>query len=102
MGILASNELKDSVKHFQAIFAIGLKNDPSEVRVVTSIVRSPDSEETCFMIDSDYYDLKKIKTDELLTRLDFFHSKAYRLFRWCITEKLHKAMKPHKVTKPKE
>lgn len=97
LGILASSDLKGFVKHFQSTFIIGLADKQSEVRVITGIVKAADSGETCFMIDSDYYDAKKHKKDEVLLQLDLFHSKAYAQFRSCITEKLHNAMRPQKT-----
>ena len=98
LGILASPELKESVKSLQTRFVIGLDAHESIVKVTVSTVKSATNpKETCFMIDSDYYELKNMKRDELMAKLDFFHSKALGLFRWCIAEKLHVAMGPNKI-----
>jgi len=97
LGVLASDDIREAVKQFQSTFLIELGEDDGVARVSAGTVKSAHSGEICFVIDSDYYDLKKRKADELLTRLDYFHSKAFALFRWCITERLHNAMKPNKI-----
>lgn len=97
LGILASSELGDSVKHFQAMFVIDLDDDQGEVRINTGTVKATDSGETSFRIDSDFYELKRKGGNEILDKLDYFHSKASGLFRLCITDKLHDAMEPKKI-----
>lgn len=97
LGVLGSVELKKDVKQLQSIFVMGLQDDESEVRVSASTAKSAESDETCFVIDSDYYDLRRRKPEEVLARLNVFHSQAFGLFRWCITDKLHEAMEPSKI-----
>ncbi len=97
LGILASSELRDSVKHFQATFVIDLGEDQGEVRINTGTIKATESGETSFMIDSDFYELKRKGKNELLDKLNYFHSKASGLFRMCITNRLHNAMEPNKI-----
>ncbi len=97
LGVLASSELRDNVKHFQATFVIDLDDKQGEVRINTGTVKATESGETSFMIDSDFYELKREGKDELLNKLDYFHSKASGLFRMCITDKLHNAMEPNRI-----
>ena len=98
LGILASPELKESVKDSQTKFVVELEDNESVAKVNIGTVKSADNpEETCFMIDSDFYKLKNMKIDEIIANLDFFNPKAFGLFKWCITEKLHEAMGPSKI-----
>ena len=97
LGVLALTELKDTVRRSDVAFEIRLKDGESIVRVITRTVQSADSGELCFMIDSDFFNTNKTKTDEVLGRLDYFNIRAKRLFRWCITEKLHAAMEPQAI-----
>lgn len=98
LGVLGSDELKENVKALQSIFVMGLEDGESEVRVSAGIMKAAaESDETCFVIDSDYYDLKRRKPEDLLPRLDLFHAQAFGLFRWCITDRLHNAMNPRKM-----
>ena len=97
LGVLTSEDVKKSVKGYQYTFILELGKDEGVVRVSTSTVKSAQSGENCFLIDSDYSDLKKKKTEEIIPKLDYFHSEAFGLFRWCITEKLHTSMSPKSV-----
>jgi uncharacterized protein (TIGR04255 family) len=97
LGIMASNELNKSIKLYQNAFEVVLEDKESTVRVITRTVQSVDSEETCYMIDSDFFSINKIKNSQLLDKLNYFNVRAGRLFRWCIKEKLHNAMEPQKI-----
>ena len=93
IGVLDS-DIKNKINEFQSTFSYELNDKLGVVKVSVGTVKSTESGETCFMVDSDYFNLNSMKPDEILGRIDAFHSKAYDLFRWCITEKLHNAMKP--------
>ncbi len=94
LGVIASPELKANVTQFQSTSLVNLKDDQGEVRIIAGTVMSTESAETNFMIDSDFYKLKREEKDKLLNRLDYFHTKASGLFRMCIKDKLHDAMEP--------
>lgn len=93
VGVLAS-DIKGNVNEFQSTFSVGLKDQVGTVKVRAGTVKAPQSDEICFMIDSDYFNLSSRKPEEVLPAIDVFHSRAYNLFRWCISDKLHNAMKP--------
>ena len=93
LGILAS-DVKKSVNDSQSAFLLDLKDNPGVVRVKAGTVKAAQLGEICFMVDSDYFDASKTKPEDVLPKVDLFHSKAFNLFRWCITDKLHEAMKP--------
>jgi len=96
LGILTS-PYKDNVLQSESAFEIRLQDNESILRVVTRIVRSADSEEPSFIIDSDFFSTKKSHKENALDKLEYFHASASGLFRWCITEKLHIAMEPEKL-----
>ena len=52
----------------------------------------PDPES--YVIDSDFSVEDETRTDDVQTLLEGFNGEARRLFRWCITERLHKALEP--------
>lgn len=91
LGILGSS-VRDNVEHAEAAFEVALKGCEGHVRVITRTVKSVESGEGCFMIDSDFYSTIKAKVEESVPRLNSFHAVAFRLFRWCITEKLNNAL----------
>jgi len=50
--------------------------------------------ETCYLIDSDFFTENRTKVSDAIQKLDYFNKQAGRLFRWCITERLHDALEP--------
>lgn len=93
IGVLAS-DIKGNVNEFQLTFSVDLKDQVGTVKVRAGIVKAPQSDDICFMIDSDYFNLSSRKPEEVLPTIDVFHSRAYNLFRWCISDQLHNAMGP--------
>jgi uncharacterized protein (TIGR04255 family) len=56
--------------------------------------------ETCYLIDNDFYiDNQKMipELENVWNVLNQFKLRARRLFRWCITDRLHSAMDPRAV-----
>ena len=53
--------------------------------------------ERVYVIDADFFFRKKTEVDNVWNRLDTLNKESGRLFRWCITEKLHTAMGPRVV-----
>lgn len=96
LGFLGS-DVKASVKQLQSATLLDLGDGGSEARVVAGTVQSAETNERCFVVDGDYYDLKRRKAEEIMGRLEFLHTQAYGLFRWCMTDRLHNAMNPKKV-----
>jgi uncharacterized protein (TIGR04255 family) len=61
-----------------------------------------ESGETGYVIDADFYSNDKHSNDEstVFRRLGAFNQDAGRLFRWCISDRLHNAMQPQTVSAP--
>lgn len=97
LGILSSTDLSNHVKNFENRYEIGLSDEESIVRIITKFVQAEDDKEISYMIDSDFYNLKKTSIDAAIERLDFFNVRASRLIHWCITEQLHQAMEPQEL-----
>ncbi len=53
--------------------------------------------EEAYVIDADFFNSKKTETSDVTSKLDRLKQESGRLFRWCITEKLHDAMGPKPV-----
>ena len=54
--------------------------------------------EVCYIIDNDFYTLQRTGVKDAATILDYFNRQAGRLFRWCIADRLHRAMEPNAVS----
>ena len=53
-----------------------------------------DSGEKVFLIDADFYTEQQTEPDHVFSCLDALNRQARLFFRWCITERLHRAMGP--------
>ena len=51
-------------------------------------------EELGYILDADFFTEEKLEVIHVLDRLDLFNREAGRLFRRCISDKLHEAMEP--------
>jgi len=50
-----------------------------------------------YIIDNDFFTERSIQTQDVHNALDALNQQSGRLFRWCITDVLHKAMAPELV-----
>lgn len=96
LGLLGVPELNDHVKNFENSWEVTLSDDVSMVRLITRFVIDDDGE-TSFMIDSDFYKTEKTDIDSAPDHLDYLNTRAGRLIRWCITDRLHQAMEPTEI-----
>jgi uncharacterized protein (TIGR04255 family) len=95
LGVLGSSDVGDQVQASENQYEIRLSDGEGTVRLVTRLALAGD--ETIYMIDSDFFTVDKTKVEDVLSRLDFFNTRASRLIQWCITSRLHQAMEPHTI-----
>ncbi len=50
--------------------------------------------EVCYLIDGDFFTTQRTEVDHATQILDELNQQSGRLFRWCITDKLHESMGP--------
>jgi uncharacterized protein (TIGR04255 family) len=93
LGIAAS-EVAEQIRSLETKHEITLTDAQGSVRVVTRFVEAKDDGERCFMIDSDFFTGTKVEVAGVFAQLNEFRLRATRLFQWCITEELHRAMEP--------
>lgn len=92
-GVLVVDSIKGEIRSYENSFQVALEGE-GLVRVVTKTVQSSESGENCYVIDSDFFSIRRIKQEEVFPVLNSFHDCALNLFRWCIKDKLHHAMEP--------
>lgn len=90
-GVLAVDSIKGEIKSYENTFQVALEGE-GLVRVITKTVQSSASGEPCYLIDNDFFTIRKIRHEEVFPVLKNFHDCALNLFRWCIKDKLHHAM----------
>ena len=96
-GIFGSEEVASQIKSAESSTEIMLSDSESIVRIITKLVKATDEDEYCFMIDSDFFNSSKTPIEGALDRMEFLHTRASRLIRWAITDRLHNAMEPSAI-----
>ncbi len=92
-----SDTISDCITNFQSTYEIRLEDGDSFVRLSSSFVKHIISGEECFMVDSDFYNPKKLDHSQIMGKLDFLHTRSSRLIRWIIKDDLHNAMEPVEI-----
>ena len=98
LGELGSTEVSDAITSTKTQSVIRLTEIPgAEVSLAHGLVQYGDSRELCYMIDADFYVRGKDDSGEPFGILDTFNRLAGRLFRWAITDALHRTMGPQSI-----
>lgn len=71
----------------------------SQVLINHGLVANQENE-ICYLIDSDFSTEQKTEINDVNQRLDDYNRQAGRLFRWCITDRLHESMGPRALAVP--
>jgi uncharacterized protein (TIGR04255 family) len=72
---------------------LGLSGGKAQVLIQHGITPRAD-QEICYYIDNDFSTELRRDTDHAMEALDYFSKQSWRLFRWCIADRLHNAMGP--------
>lgn len=86
----AENIDEDSVIDAAHRVEIKLSDEGSQVRLTHRFMQM--GNEVCYLIDNDLFTDRKTELHNAINKLDDFNGCAGRIFRWCITERLHIAM----------
>lgn len=95
-GELCSSDVMENIKGIAKQTQIYLANKSGMVLIQHGLVESPEGE-VCYLIDSDFSFSDRTEINHVSEKLDSFNQKSRRLFRWCISEKLHEAMEPRAI-----
>ncbi len=93
LGLL-SKEFEDSILNFNSVTEIALEDNNCAVKLVSSLVRKIETNEQCYLLDSDFFTRKREEKKDVLEKLEYLHKRSTRLVRLVITDKLHQAMRP--------
>jgi len=96
-GILASHDLLGRVAGTSTTTVVEFPDKMGQVRIQHGLVEESDTPEECYLIDSDFSTEQKTEINHATDVLDTFNRQSGRLFRWCITERLHDAMEPQSL-----
>jgi len=97
LGPIADEALAAQVKGMDCTYEIALSENIGIARTNMKLLKELPSEEECLSLDSDFFCKNKYSSEEMIERLNALHDRAFRLMRWCITDKLHKALEPQEI-----
>lgn len=97
LGLLDKDDIKQFVNSYNSTWELNLKDDVSKMRIFTGLIKNTLHDEQCFMLDSDTYTPGKTQLQDIVTKLDYIHTRSTRLVRYAITDKLHKGMEPEPI-----
>ena len=97
-GILSDSDVGPHVENCTQVATLRLEGDLGQVRIQHGLVMIEEMEETAYLIDSDFFTDQRTEVGDETAILDQYHQRAGRLFRWCITSRLHDAMEPMPIT----
>lgn len=82
------------VNHFAAETVISLEQGNLKLRY--GLAENEAGDRTGFLIDCEIFDEQQrpVSIEDVLDQLDRFNREAGRAFRWCITDRLHEALRP--------
>ena len=96
LGLLGSS-VAPNVKDMNSVYEIGCEDGDGTVRIVANLVKRIDTDEECFLMDSDVYTSNKVPCDTILEKLNYLHDRSSRLVRFAITDELHERMEPEEI-----
>lgn len=91
LGEIATESIGDRVEESLRNVLIRLENG-GKVRLRHGL--RDNNDEQVYIIDADYYTTQRTEVDNARRTLDGFNAESGNLFRWCITERLQRAMEP--------
>jgi uncharacterized protein (TIGR04255 family) len=95
VGELASSDIGGDIEHVARDVVFRLNDDrESRVHVRHGLARLDGVDELCYLIDSDVFTDQQMEWRDASRALDEYNRYAGRLFRWCISDRLHAAMEP--------
>lgn len=91
-GELVDTEVEASVESAARYTVFRLPQFGAKVGMRHGLVL--DGNEMCYGLDNDFYIESNTECGNAVDVLQFFSKQAHRLFRWCISDRLHDAMGP--------
>lgn len=96
LGELSTDGIGDRIETAARDVVIRLENS-GKVRLQHGLHVNKETKQNVYVIDADYHTAQRTEVDNAIATLDRFNAESGHLFRWCITERLHKAMDPQPV-----
>jgi uncharacterized protein (TIGR04255 family) len=98
LGELQDRSFENAAVHAARELVLRLDSADEKVRLCHGFAQVQGSDETCYLIDADFFREGKTSEPDTVALLDRFNREAGNLFRWCILDPLHAAMEPSERT----
>lgn len=96
LGELGQPGIEDrTIEAFRNLL-LGLPQRSAKVRLQHGFAQVEGSNEQSYLIDCDFF-VDRTEVSNVADTLGYFNSNAASYFRWCITDRLHRAMDPQPV-----
>jgi uncharacterized protein (TIGR04255 family) len=89
LGSLPEQEVEATTRQVE------IRLETGRVRAVHGLAKDEETSESMYFIDADFFVEGRTEAKDVQTTLKFFNRRAGRLFRWCIGDRLHAAMRPN-------
>jgi uncharacterized protein (TIGR04255 family) len=97
-GELSTSDVAPDIEEAVRLLLIRLEDERGRVRIQHGLAEETTANETCYLIDSDFFLEHRTEISDATSTLDYFNHQARRLFHWFITARLHEAMDPQDIT----
>ena len=94
---LASSEISSLIQQAAHQVVIRDPNGKMQVFLQHGLSQPNPESQNCYFIDGDFSVDTETGIDDAQVAFDAFNSEARRLFRWCISKKLHDALDPQRA-----
>jgi len=88
------SEIAPSIEDIRQQLLLKQSEHNSKITIQHGTANVKDTGEECYYIDADFFTERRIEIGEADQILNYFNQQSGRLFRWCITARLHDAMGP--------
>jgi uncharacterized protein (TIGR04255 family) len=96
-GLLSKAEVRAEVEALQCRHMIRLPDGAGRIESIFSLGVHQPTKETAFIVEAHVYDDSRKELNDVSPCLDALHDHAGSFFRWCITDRLHGAMRPNPI-----
>jgi uncharacterized protein (TIGR04255 family) len=90
-------ELAGDIEGFQTVTVLRLPQEIGKCGFRCTLALNEPDREQVFVLDSDFFTEEQTETGHAIAKLDAINVQADNFFRWCITDRLHRAMRPQPV-----
>lgn len=94
-----ASDIASSIQQAGRNLIVNLEGLPGQVRIQHGLIQNLEDENggRCYLIDNDFFTEQQMEANDARNILDSFNARSGRLFRWCISKRLHEAMEPTPV-----